>query len=180
MSPLIKRLNSDILSDDEGRRTTALREIMELAYDNAGELSSLPPLLVVLEGGSDECRQMASWSLGKLAQSGIGDMSELEYLVTALSDEDAEVRENGAWALGELAGDQIGAGEELPVLTALLTDETATVRGMAAWALGRLAQRMGLVDEGSIAPLETLVADKSLYVSKGAEYALRRLKERVR
>ena len=44
---------------------------------------------------------------------------------------------------------------------------------------GRLAQRMGLIDERSIAPLELLASDKSLYVSKGAEFALQRLKEKL-
>ena len=179
MSPSINRLNSDVLSYDEDRRTGALREIMELAQNNAGELSSVPPLMIVLEDGSEACRQMASWSLGKLAQSGVGDMSELEPLVSALSDEDGEVRENGVWALGELAGHDVGGKEELEPLTVLLRDDVATVRGMAAWALGRLAQRMNLVDERSIALLEMLVSDKSLYVSKGAEYALRRLKEKL-
>jgi hypothetical protein len=50
---------------------------------------------------------------------------------------------------------------------------------MAAWELGRLAQRMGLVDMRSIAPMESLVSDRSFYVSKGAEYALQRMKEKI-
>jgi HEAT repeat protein len=119
---------------------------------------------------------MASWSLGKLAQSGIGDGCELDQLIVSLSDEDDMVRENAAWALGELSGQHIGAREELEPLIVLLDDDVATVRSLAAWALGRLAQRMKLFDGSSIAPLERLVSDQSPYVSKGAEYALQRLK----
>lgn len=179
MSLPINRLNSDIISHDEERRTGALREIAELVQKDAGELSSIPPLMVVLDEGSDACRKLASWVLGKLAQSGVGDVSELEPLITALLDDDAEVRENGAWALGELAGQRIGAREELEPLTALLRDDAATIKCMAAWALGRLAQRMGLVDMRSIAPMESLASDKSFYVRKGAEYALQRMKEKI-
>jgi HEAT repeat protein len=179
MSPSINRLNSDILLDDEEKRAGALKDLAELAQNNAGELSSIPPLLVVLEEGSDACREMASWTLGKLAQSGVGDLSELDPLIEALHDPDGEVRENSAWALGELAGQRIGAREELEPITALLKEDAATTRGMAAWALGRLAQRMSLVDMRSIAPIESLVSDKSKYVSKGAEYALQRMKEKI-
>jgi HEAT repeat protein len=179
MSPSINRLNSEIISDDEERRFEALKEIAELAQNNSGELSSIPPLLVVLEEGSDACRESASWTLGKLAQSGLGDVSELVTLIASLKDGYGEVRENSAWALGELAGQRIGAREELEPLTALLKDDAATVRVMATWALGRLAQRMGLVDMRSIAPIESLVSDKSYYVSKGAEYALQRIKEKI-
>jgi HEAT repeat protein len=179
MSTNLRRLSLELISQEEGRRTAALREIMDLAQNNAGDLSLLPPLLVVLDGGTAECRQMSSWSLGKMAQSGLGDETELESLIASLSDGDGEVRENAAWALGELAGQRIGTGEELVPLTGLLQDGTATVRGMAAWALGRLAQRIGLVDERSIAPLESLLCDKSLYVSKGSEFALQRLREKL-
>jgi HEAT repeat protein len=108
----------------------------------------------------------------------VGNASELYQLVISLSDPDEEVRENAAWALGELAGHQVGSREELGPLIALLGDGTSTVRGMAAWALGRLAQRMGLADERALEPLERLSTEKSLYVSKGAEFALQRVKER--
>jgi HEAT repeat protein len=179
MSPNLKRLSLDLVSGDEDRKTAALREIMDLVQNNPGDPSFFPPLLVVLDDSKTEFRQMSSWSLGKMAQSGVGDESELEPLAASLLDTDEEVRENAAWALGELAGLHIGAKQELGPLTDLLLDDTATIRGMAAWAIGRLAQRMGLIDERSIAPLELLIADKSLYVSKGAEYALQRLKEKL-
>ncbi len=179
MSPSLNRLNIEILSRDEGKRTEAMRAMAELAQKDAGELSSVPPLLVVLEEGSEASRETASWILGKLAQSGVGDLAELEPLITALRDEDPEVRENSAWTLGELTGQRIGAIEALEPLTALLGDDVATIRCMAAWALGRLAQRMGLVDIRSITAMESLISDKSYYASKGAEYALQRMKERT-
>lgn len=179
MCPNVNRLNSTLISTDEEKRTAALRDIMDLAQDNAGDPTCIPPLLVVLDNGSVACRQMASWSLGKLAQSGIGDESALEQLIASLSDEDDMVRENAAWALGELTGQHIGVREELEPLTVLLYHEAATIRSIAAWALGRLAQRMKLFDGRSVAPLEKLVSDRSLYVSKGAEFALQRLKEKL-
>jgi HEAT repeat protein len=179
MPPSINRLNSDLLSKDKDRVTEALRELAEMAQNDAGELASVHPLLVVLEEGSDVHREMASWTLGKLAQSGLGDAAELEPLITALQDPEEGVRENGAWALGELAGQRIGAKEELGPLTVLLRDDAATIRCLAAWALGRLAQRMGLVDMRSIAPIESLFSDRSFYVVKGAEYALQRMREKI-
>jgi HEAT repeat protein len=179
MSPNVKRLSFDLISNDEERRAAALMEIVELTQNEGGHLDLIPPLLVVLDDGSTEFRKMASWCLGKLAQTGIGDVTELELLIASLIDDDAEVRENAAWALGELAGQHIGTKDELEPLTDLLRDETPTTRGMAAWALGRLAQRMGLIDARSIVPLEFLVSDKSLYVRKGAEFALQRLREKL-
>jgi HEAT repeat protein len=179
MSPNDKRLSIDLVSDEGERRAAALTEIMELVQNNGGDPSYIPPLLVVLEDASYVHRQMASWCLGKLAQTGMGDVSELGPLTTSLHDADEEVRENAAWALGELAGQHIGALAELEPLTDLLRDDVATIRGMAAWALGRLAERMGLVNMRSIITLESLVSDKSLYVSKGAEFALQRLREKI-
>ena len=179
MSPNVNRLSSNLISDDEKRRIAALRELMDLAQNDDGDLLFIPPLLVVLDDGSAECRQMASWSLGKMAQMDMGDESELDPLVASLLDDDDEVRENAAWALGELAGQHIGSQAELEPLIGLLHDVNGTTRGMAAWALGRLAQRMGLFDERSLIPLESLACDKSLYVSKGAEYALQRLREKL-
>jgi HEAT repeat protein len=179
MTTNLRRLGLDLISGVEGRRDAALREIMELAQNDTGDLSLIPPLLVALDDGTTECRRMSSWSLGKLAQSGLGDETELEPLIASLSDGDGEVRENAAWALGELAGQRIGTREELLPLTDLLRDGTATIRGMAAWALGRLAQHTGLVDERSVVPLESLLSDRSLYVGKGAEFALQRLKEKI-
>ena len=161
MCPNVSRLNSDLISNDEEKKIAALREIMDLAQNNAGDPSFVPPLLVIMDEGSAACKQMASWSLGKLAQTGTGDDSELEPLVESLLDDDEEVRENSAWALGELAGQHVGTKNELEPLTALLDDKTATIRGMAAWALGRLAQRMGLVDVKTIVPLEKLVSDRA-------------------
>jgi HEAT repeat protein len=177
MCPIVNQLNSDLLSEE--RRQTALKELMDRAQNNMGDPSSIPPLLVVLEDGSLVCRQMASWTLGKLAQVGNGDQSELDPLIASLQDDDGEIRENSAWALGELAGQHIGRIEEIMPLTTLLRDDAATIRGMSAWALGRLAQRMNLTDRRSVEPLEGLLSDKSLYVSKGAEYALQRLKENL-
>ncbi|MGD0816992.1 MAG: HEAT repeat domain-containing protein [Methanomassiliicoccales archaeon] len=175
----IKRLNSDLTSTDMEKRTAALEEVMDLAQNNAGDLSYIPALLVVLDLGSEVARQMASWSLGKLAQAGIGDKVELYQLIASLSDNESEVRENAAWALGELAGQHIGTREELAPLILLLGDKAATIRCMTAWALGRLAQRMNLIDERSIIQLERLVSDESIYIRKGAEYALQRLRERL-
>ena len=157
----------------------ALREIMDLVQNDEGDLLLIPPLLAVLDDGTAESRQMASWSLGKIAQMGMGDESELDPLVGSLLDDDEGVRENAAWALGELAGQRIGSRAELEPLTGALRDANGTTRCMGAWALGRLAQRMGLVDERSLIPLESLASDKSLYVRKGAEYALQRLREKL-
>jgi HEAT repeat protein len=166
----VERLRTELGDPEPSVRANALNRT--IAVPSLSE-----PLLPLVGDADVEVRRKATWALGRLALGKKGAGGSLEALIRALDDVDEEVRENSAWALGELAGVGIGTSDAIPQLNLLLSDDSRQVMGMATWALGRLAERLGLCDLSSIVPLQGLAKDPSVYISKGADWALQRIYE---
>ena len=169
-------INEELRSGEKVRTVQALASLNEMLRSRGADASSLQPLTVLLHDDDVDIRGPATWSVGKLAQNKVAGDFPLGELIALLSDRDAEVRENAAWALGELAGTRVGKEEAIEGLNVLMNDDSPHVRGMAIWALGRMAERMQLARRSSVPRLEALLKDKSLYVSKGAEWTLERIR----
>ena len=168
-------INAELASGKNDRIKTALSILNKILREMEADDSSVQPLAVLLDSEDLEIRRGASWSIAKLAQNKAIHSGPLDKIIMLLEDPDEEVRENAAWALGELAGVGVGTEEAIEPLNRSLGESEAQIRGMAAWALGRLAERMHIAQTSSVAKLNNLLSDKSLFVSKGAAYSLDRV-----
>ncbi len=163
-----------LVSDDDDVVISALSTLDNLLRKSEVGAEYVP-LLCRLLPRSDEVRTKALWCIGKLGQNKQGDSESLNLVSSITTDSVPENRENAAWALGELAGTDVGNQDSLDSLIRLLNDEDVHVRGMAAWSVGRYADKLGIIDEGSLEPLHKMAGESSAYLKKSAEFALERI-----
>jgi len=169
-------LKAGLRSEDDDVVMSALGTLDTLLRKSEAGADYIP-LLCGLLSRRDDVRTKALWCIGKLGQNKLGDSESLRIVASMTMDSESENRENAAWALGELAGADVGNRESLDSLTHLLDDEDLHVRGMAAWSVGRYADKMSIVNEKSIEPLQKMTAESSPYLKKSAEFALERVRD---
>jgi HEAT repeat protein len=137
-----------------GIEDDAINELAEL-----GDLSAIPPLIVLMESGNMRARNAATIALGRL-----GDHRAVKPLINQLTDEpEAYLRRQAAWALGVL-----GDRSAVPPLITSLKDDHEDVRHYAAEALGDIG------DSRAIEPLRRTLRDKD-WVRQAAAQALKNI-----
>jgi HEAT repeat protein len=186
ISPEVKGLIEDILSQDFARRHSAVALLSRMQNDAKQaavpflvrllddkdasvrtsaivalgcipDSRSLEPLLGCLRDTKAEVRYMAAGALGKLT-----DRRAVESLIKLLTDSDAMVRESAASALRKIPD-----ARAFSALLAGLNDPIADVRCAVVWAIGELRDARA-VDE-LIAVVEH---DVDHNVADGAAWAL--------
>lgn len=121
--------------------------------------AAVPLLIDALKDEDADIRRDASWNLGNL-----GDERAIPFLAEALKEEDEEVRFHVARNVGKFGESAV------PYMLDAIDDPDEHVRRYAAWILGNIG------DERAVPALEKALEDKSSYVRKGAEQALKRFK----
>jgi HEAT repeat protein len=111
-----------------------VRRYLALVFGHLEDSEALPLLFEAVDGGDEQTRIFALWSLGA-----IGDRASQPVLLEALSDPDAGIRKTAAFALGGLPADPAVSA----ALEVQLQDRMADVRWNAALSLARLGSDAG-------------------------------------